>query len=151
MIISNYKTPFKQSPMQKRIIKTVLISLLITVCVIDSHYVYGQTIKGRLTFKGNDLAKGVKVLLVPRTGENEKIVSNNFFYGDDPNQLEKMHAGVTYSNSDGYYYFSKIKTGRYILKVCCSYGMVYKFSVPLAYQVLLIKNLPASYNNQKFY
>jgi hypothetical protein len=137
--------------MQKMTIKTGIILLLLTVCLTNCFYCGAQTIKGRLSFKGNDLAKGLKVILVPRTTDNERITGNNFFLADDQNLLEKMHAVVSYTNNDGYYFFSKIRAGRYILKVCCAYGMVYKFTVPNSYQVLVIKNLPASYNNQRFY
>ena len=114
-------------------------SLLITL--------QGQVLKGKLVF-GSTPAKGIKVILVERTKSNEKITGNLFFYGDNLSQLKSMNAVVAITNNEGWYYFNKIRTGRYILKVCESYGTVYKFTVTEdKYEFKLIPELHATYNN----
>ncbi|MEO8403493.1 MAG: hypothetical protein ABI480_02820 [Chitinophagaceae bacterium] len=126
------------------------ITVLLIMLLVNSQ-LNGQMIKGRLTSwhktdTGN-LVKGLKVIIVPRTPTNEKIVDNNFFWGDDQQQLNNMKAMVAFTDEEGYYYFSGVTTGRYILKVCYAYGMMYKFKIPDSnYKAMLIKNLPATYN-----
>jgi hypothetical protein len=129
--------------MQKKINKLIQPLLLIASLVLFSYAGDAQTIKGKLTFGGPNVAKGQKVILVPRNPRNEEIVSSMSFYGDNHSQLQAMQAVITYTNNEGYYYFNDVRPGSYILKVCCSRGTVYKFTVPSTYQVLAIRDLSA--------
>jgi len=126
-----------------RKIKIKSVLGLITALIIGQ-IAYGQTIKGRLMYGSHGLAKGVKVILVPRTPDTENITASSSFVGADLHQLDRMHAVISYTNNDGRYYFSNVHQGRYILKVCYRSGTVYKFTVPSTYQILQIRDLSVS-------
>jgi len=127
----------------RRKIKIKWVLALTTACIIGQA-TYGQTIKGKLMYGSHGLAKGMKVIIVPRTTESEGITASSSFVGADPRELDRMHALVSYTNNDGRYYFSNVHPGRYILKVCYRYGTVYKFTAPSSYQILQIRDLSVS-------
>ncbi|WP_205756011.1 hypothetical protein [Lacibacter luteus] len=135
------------------IIKTALFGCFFAM-LFGATTTQAQLIQGRVLHTGINTskpvpAKGVKVILFPRNPTTEKISDNFFFYGDDKIQLQKLNAIVTSTNDAGIYYFSKVKEGRYIVKVCVAYGMTYKFKVVSSqYKVLNIKDLPAAFNSK---
>lgn len=106
------------------------ILLCISLAVFLSRAADAQTVKGKFYFNITNARKGpakyLKVILVPYNSTNESITGNLFFYGDDAEQLRKMGAQVTSTNNDGAYFFSNVKPGSYIIKVCERYGISYK-------------------------
>lgn len=106
------------------------ISLGMFLVALLSQAADAQTIKGKFYFNITSAKKGpakyLKVILVPYNSTNESITGNLFFYGDDAEQLRAMGAQVTSTNNDGAYFFSNVKPGSYIIKVCEKYGISYK-------------------------
>jgi hypothetical protein len=135
-------------------IKSKKAWLAIIAFTLTYYTVYSQSgiIQGRLTFANNNVAKGYKVIIVPKNKSNEELTSSLYFYGDDAAQLNSMNARVAFTMNDGKYYFKSIPAGRYILKVCTLNGFRYDFIVPgNNYAVLNIKDLPATYSRERIY
>jgi len=123
--------------------------VLMTMLVIFAGILQGkaqQVLKGRL-FYGNNPAKGAKVIIAPRSPLSETVTGDRYFYGNDQMQLRNMNAQVTVTNGDGWYYFSNIGTGSYIIKVCQPNGTVYRFTVAEAqYSFKFVPSLQATRN-----
>lgn len=120
--------------------------------IYTTAYSQSGVIQGRLTFTNNNVAKGYKVIIVPKNKPNEDLTSSMYFYGDDAAQLNSMNARVAFTMNDGKYYFKSVPAGRYILKVCALNGFRYDFIVPgNNYTVLNIKDLPATYSRERIY
>ncbi|SHN34234.1 carboxypeptidase-like regulatory domain-containing protein [Chitinophaga sp. CF418] len=109
------------------ILRCNLILLFLVILPVVS---FGQVLKGRLLFSNGNPVKNIKVIIAPRNRFNQQTTgSENFFYGDDPYLLSRMNAVVAVTNEDGYYYFNNIRSGRYILRVCERFGIVYNFKI----------------------
>lgn len=105
-------------------------SFVLFILVIFSAVSFGQVLKGRLLYSDGKPVKNVKVIVAPRNRFNQEITdSRNFFYGDNISLLSKMNASTSITNEEGWYYFNKIKSGRYILRVCERFGIVYNFRI----------------------
>lgn len=105
-------------------------NLILFFLVLLSAVSFGQVLKGRLLFSDGSPVKNVKVIIAPKNRFNQEITdSRNFFYGDNTSLLSKMQASVAITNEDGCYYFINIRSGRYILRVCERFGIVYNFKI----------------------
>jgi hypothetical protein len=128
--------------MSCRINKFLFLLSALTCCAFLA--LDAQVLKGRVMY-GTAAARGVKVVLAPNNSSNEMIISYPRFLGDDISQLRKMNAVVALTNNDGYYYFSNIRSGRWMIKVCVQQGTVYKFILLNdRYTIQLIPDLRAS-------
>jgi hypothetical protein len=130
--------------MQTNTLKIMLvISALLFLC---NESFCQNLVQGKLTFRNGNVAKGYKIIVVPKTKSNDNITNSLYFYGDDKGQLQQMKALIAFTNDEGKYYFKSLAAGEYILKVCTINGFKYKFRIKDGnYTVLNIKNLPATY------
>jgi hypothetical protein len=135
----------------KRIKKNKLFLIVILV-IFSNLKVNAQVIRGRLLYSGSKSIKKIaapnlQVILVPRTTSNEKTLDNLFFYCDNTEQLKSMNAKITLTDNAVFYNFNKIPKGKYILKVCDAYGILYKFTiVDNVYKTMFIPDKLATYN-----
>jgi len=140
------RTKFKLCK-QRFLIKSLFL-LSIILIGLDQISLGQVIIKGMLMRKDRSVpARGVKIIIAPRTKVAEKILDDLFFYGENIEQLRMLNAAIAISDENGIYYFNNVHEGRYILKVCETYGIKYNFSVRRdTVKLNKIKPLVAFYN-----
>jgi hypothetical protein len=128
--------------------KTVLVSMvLFFILAAAAQQAPTGIIKGKLYYdlgnKKTKMGADLKIYLVPKTSPNASIVKSASTYTASCNEQMLQSAKnykVAVSDKGGYYYFTNVTQGSYLIKICTYYGGFYSFTIKSSFRGTV--NLP---------
>ncbi|WP_462249244.1 hypothetical protein [Ferruginibacter sp.] len=104
-------------------------------------------IRGKLYYdlgsKKSKTGADLRIYLIPKTAANTSVVKNASAYTascDEKMLCSAKNYKVTISDKGGYYYFTNVTQGIYLIKICTYYGGYYSFTIKTNFKGTI--NLP---------
>jgi len=115
-------------------------SIFLIAAILLTGYVKAQSQGGNLKGKvfydlGHNRSKAganLKLYLIPNTAENSRIIRLSSSYETHCNEAlfkTARNFQIAITDKDGYYFFTNILAGKYLVKICTYYGGYYTFTI----------------------